>query len=167
MQADLRQLRGGEPAKAGRDSSGEPLCPAGTEAVKNAQGQLRVFKDALESRINNRVQGDHQAVPWIVTLAATVINKGRKEDEGFTAHWRWKVREFARPVVESGESVICLPAASVGRNKFDVRWEDGVWPGIKIVSGESIIAKARDLRRTPQGGGRWSNDGVDGFNGLP
>ena len=28
-------------------------------AVKNAQGQLRVLKDVLESRINKRVEGDH------------------------------------------------------------------------------------------------------------
>ncbi len=50
---------------------------------------------------------------------------------------------------------------------------DGVWLGIKLGSGESIIGaaggvvKARDFRRKSEEGGRWSNDGTDGFNGVP
>ncbi len=44
-------------------------------------------------------------------------------------------REFARPAAEFGESVMYLPAASVGKNEFDVRREDGVWLGIKMEGG--------------------------------
>ncbi len=49
---------------------------------------------------------------------------------------------------------------------------DGVWLGIKFESGELIIGaadgvvKARDLRRKAEEGGRWCNDGGDGFNGA-
>ncbi len=46
-------------------------------AVKNSQGQFWVLKNASQSRINQRVEGDRQAVPWIVMHAATVINQGR------------------------------------------------------------------------------------------
>ncbi len=66
-----------------------------------------------------------------------------------------------------------MPEASAGKNKFDVRWMDGVWPGIKLEGGESIagvadgVAKARDFRRKPEDGGRWSNGGIDGFKGVP
>ncbi len=35
--------------------------------------------------------------------------------------------------------MIYLPAASVGKNKLDARWMDGVWLKIKLESGESII----------------------------
>ncbi len=59
-------------------------------AVKNAQGQLRVLKNALENRINKREDGDHQSAPWMVMHAATVINKGRRDDEGFMPYRRWK-----------------------------------------------------------------------------
>ncbi len=38
------------------------------KAVKNAQGQFRVLKDALEARLGARIQGDHVAVPWLVIL---------------------------------------------------------------------------------------------------
>ena len=82
------------------------------------------------------------------------------------AHRRWKRREFASPVAEFGESVMYLPTASVGKNKFDVRWEDGVWLGVKMGSGESTIGaanrvvKATDFRRKPEEGGRWSTVGA-------
>ncbi len=62
--------------------------------MRNAEGQLRVLKNALKSRIDKRVQGSHQALPWMVMQVATVINKGRRDDEGFTACRRWKWREF-------------------------------------------------------------------------
>ncbi len=46
----------------------------------------------------------------------------------------------------------------MGKNKFDVRWEDGVWLGIKMESGESIIgaaggvAEGTNFRRKPEKG---------------
>ncbi len=66
-----------------------------------------------------------------------------------------------------------MPAASVGKNKFDIRWMDGVWLGIKLESGKSIIGAAEgvveavDFRREPEEGWRWSSEGIDGFKGLP
>ncbi len=68
-----------------------------------------------------------------------MINRGRKDHEGCTACTRWKGREFTKPTAEFGERVCYAPAFSAGSNKFDVRWVDGVWLGVKLKSGESII----------------------------
>ncbi len=63
-------------------------------------------------------------------------------------------------MAEFVESAMHLPAASVGKYKLDVRWEDGVWLGIKMESGESIIdmakgvVKASDLRRKEDDGAK-------------
>ncbi len=38
-------------------------------------------------------------------------------------------------------------AGGLGKNKFDVRWEDGIWLGIEMESGESIIGKARGVAK--------------------
>ncbi len=57
--------------------------------------------------------------------------QGRKDDEGFVPCSRREGTEFTRPVAEFGECVMYLPAASPWRNKFDVRWMDGVWLGSK------------------------------------
>ena len=59
-------------------------------AIKNVQGQFRVIKDALESRIKEKLNGEHPAVPWMVMHAASVMNRGRKDEEGFSAYRRWK-----------------------------------------------------------------------------
>ncbi len=83
-------------------------------AVKNVQGQFRALKDDMESRANRGAEGDLQAVPWRVTHAATVIKKGRNDDDGFTAYRRWRGREFTRPVAGLGESILCWPAGLVG-----------------------------------------------------
>ncbi len=107
-------------------------------AVKNVQGQFRVLKDALESRVGRRSNGEHPIVLWLVTHAASVINRERNDHEGFTQYRRWKGREFNKPVAEFGQCVHYAPAFSAGRYKFDARWVDGVWLGIKLGSGESI-----------------------------
>ncbi len=47
-------------------------------AVKSAQGQFRVIKDALESRFGRRVDGERQVAPWMATHTASVVSRGRK-----------------------------------------------------------------------------------------
>ncbi len=53
------------------------------------------------------------------------------------------------------------PFLSVGKGKFDHRWKEGVWLGIKAESGEASkirtgeeVVKARDFARNPENGGR-------------
>jgi hypothetical protein len=142
-------------------------------AIKNVQGQFRVIKDALESRQGRRIDGEHPVVPWMVMHAASVVNRSRKDDEGFSAYRRWKGREFTKPVAEFGECVLYAPAASAGKDKFDARWKEGVWLGVRMESGESLIGtdggvvKARDFRRKAENGGRWSVTEFDKFVGVP
>jgi len=142
-------------------------------AIKNIQGQFRALKDALESRLGARIDGDHVAIPWLVMHAGSVMCRRRVDREGFTPFRRWKGRPFARPVAEFGENVWYLPANSVGKNKFETRWREGVWLGVRMESGEAIIGtsegvlKARDFRRKPENGGRWNKDDFNKFVGVP
>jgi hypothetical protein len=102
-------------------------------AVKNVQGQFRVITDALE-RHHMRIEGEHPAVPRRGMHAASGINRGRRDDDGFTACRRLKGREFTKPVAELAERVAYSPALSVCRDKFDARWKERVWLGIKAES---------------------------------
>ena len=61
--------------------------------------------------------------------------------QGFTAHRRWKGRGVGRPVAEFGEYIQYLPANAAGKNKFEVRWDNGVWLGVRLESGESLIGR--------------------------
>ena len=40
---------------------------------------------------------------------------------------------------EFGEPIMLARAKSVGKDKFDSRWETGIWLGIREESGENII----------------------------
>ena len=68
---------------------------------------------------------------------------------------------------------VCPPAASAGKDKFDARWKEGVWLGVRMESGESLIGtdggvvKARDFSRKAENGGRWSVTEFDKFVGVP
>ena len=76
-------------------------------------------------------------------------------------------------MADFGECVWYLPALSAGRDKFDARWRDGVWLGIRLESGESIVgasegvAKARGFGGRPENGGRWGKEMFDEFKGAP
>ncbi len=101
------------------------------------------------------------------------VSDQQRDDEGFTAYRRWKRREFTKPVAEFGEFTVGAPALSVGKDKFDSRRKEGAWLGIKAESGESStgtsdgVVKARDFRRNPENGGRWSREDLDKFRGVP
>ncbi len=64
-------------------------------------------------------------------------------------------------MAEFGESVIYLPPASTGKRKFDVRLMDGVWVGMKLLSGESIIGTADscESQRREDGGATTESTG--------
>ncbi len=105
--------------------------------------------------------------------AASVVNRSRKDDEGFSAYRRWEGREITKPVAEFGERVSYAPEMSARKDKFDTRWREGVWLGVRVESGESSIGtnegvvKTRDFRRKAENGGRWSVVDFDKVVGVP
>ncbi len=140
------------------------------KAIKNVQGQVRVIKDALKSRYGRRVDGERQVVPRMVMHAASVVNRGKKDEEGLSAYRRWTGREFTKLVAEFGECVLCAPAMSTGKDKFDARWKEGVRLGVRMESDESLIGTDEGVVRLPKKGrkrGRWSITDFDEFVGMP
>ena len=77
------------------------------------------------------------------------------------------------PVAELGENVLYLQANSAGKHKFDVRWHEGIWLGIRDESGESVVGtpegvvKAKDFRRKRDHDERWNVSRFDVFRGVP
>ena len=96
-------------------------------AVQQVQGQFRVVKDALESRIGERISGDKHCVPWMFSHAAALINRYQIGQDGKTNYQRWKGKKFKREVTEFGESVYYLKAGTKGQDKYNSRWEEGIW----------------------------------------
>merc|ERR1711951_343800 len=100
-------------------------------AVQQVQGQFRVMKDALETRIGARLKPNSTIVPWIVAHAAKTVNRYQVGTDGKTAYRRWKGKDFKREVAKVGETILYLKAGTQGRHKFVPRWEKGVWLGVR------------------------------------
>ena len=141
-------------------------------AVKQVQGQVRALKDALETRIGERISGEHPCIPWMIQHAASTMNRRRMDERGMTPYRTWTGRDSKAHVAEFGERVWYLKSDSAGKNKLVRRWEDGVWMGIRDESGESIIGtsegvvKCRDFRRRPEAD-RWRSKDLSEIKGTP
>ncbi len=124
--------------------------------INEAQGLFRAAKDALERRHERTLDGEHPAALWLVMHAASVINRGRKDSEGFSAYRKMKGTRVQQTIAQFGECAWYLPAVTVGLDEFDMRWREGAWPRILAESGESIagtsegVAQARGVRRKPE-----------------
>ena len=84
-------------------------------AIQTIQGQFRAMKDRLESRYNQRINGDHPCLPWLIAHASDTVNRYHVYMDGRTACENWKARKFKGQYREFGENVHYLKANSRGR----------------------------------------------------
>ena len=56
-----------------------------------------------------------------------------------------KGKTFAREVAEFGEQVWYYKPGITGKDKLDVRWESGIWLGIRDESGEVIVGTSKGV----------------------
>ena len=74
---------------------------------------------------------------------------------GKSAYERLKGKKLIRDVAEFGENVWYHRPGITCKDKLDVRWESGIWLGVRDESGEVVIGtekgvlKTRSFRRTP------------------
>ena len=142
-------------------------------AIQQLQGQFRAVKDALESRVGQRISGEMSCVPWMMSHASGLINRYHIGEDGKTNYQRWKGKSFKREVAEFGECVFYLKAGTRGVDKFECRWEEGVWLGVRDETGEVIIGtpqgvvKARDFKRRGSLEERWCMQKLSEIKGSP
>ena len=97
-----------------------------------------------------------------------MINRYRIAKDGKTNYFRWKGKALKRDIAEFGERVSYLQAGTRGCNKFESRWEFGIWLGAWEESAEIIIGlpegivKVRDFKRLGSVGERWQAQAVSG-----
>ena len=108
--------------------------------IRQIQGVFRSIKDGLESKIGERIGGDHWIVPWIVRHAAAMMNRLKITSDGKTAFEKIKGRKYKKEIIEFGELVNYLQPETEGKDKFNVRWNEGAYIGHLDESGEALIA---------------------------
>ena len=67
-------------------------------AIQAVQGQIRTLKSALESRLGKPVPQDHPALPWLVSHAASLLNRYQRDANGRTPYRKLKGRDYDQPV---------------------------------------------------------------------
>ena len=100
-------------------------------------------------------------------------NRTRRDLSGRTAHYRWKGRDFKREIAEFGERVFYLKLDSAGKNKYDVRWNEGIFLGVMDESNEILVGtregvvKAKDFKRMGTYANRWNKQEILEMKGAP
>ena len=144
--------------------------------VQSLEGQVRVLKDAVESRLGLAVPSNHNILAWLVEFAATLINRYEVGRDGRTPHERLRGKASRLVGLEFGEKVN-FRRAPVGSRmaKLDSLWSDGVFLGYRAVSGEIVVGtkdgvyKTRTVKRKPYEH-RWEKEtwiSSEGFRGRP
>ena len=93
-------------------------------AIKQVEGQFRAIKSSLEERQGRKLPREHMAVPWLVRHSAEIIDRYAVGSDGRTNYQRRKGKKFGGQMLEFGEAIMFLRAKSVGKDKFDSRWEE-------------------------------------------
>ena len=126
-------------------------------AVQTIEGQIRSMILALESRCKSKIRQDHPIFPWLIRHSAILINIAKVGDDGKTAYERRKGKKFLRSIPEIGECIWFLRPESVGKDKLDTRWENGIFVGLREESGEIFVSneqgviKIRSYLQRPKG----------------
>ena len=138
-------------------------------AVQSVQGLARTIKDALETKLGDRLNPKGPIMAWLVDHSGVLLNLFHVDSGGMTPYHRWKGKPWKIPLPSFGEVVEFRRKTA---HKLEPRWERGIFLGVKetttekIVGNKSGIYVVQSLRRKPAGD-RFSTELVDEIEGLP
>ena len=146
----------------------DPQSNGGAErAVQEIKGQLRAMKLGLEARTGEEITETMAILEWMIPHAADTVNRFLVGNDGRTAYYRVRHKNFHGKVYEFGEQVLAKPKRSTKkiqrRGALDPRFHDATWVGYNDRSNEHIVVlknggpaiKVRTVRPRSEGD-RWS-----------
>ena len=112
--------------------------------IKEVQGQLRVMKSALDTRVGVDIRSTSNFLPWMVEYASVLINRYLVGKDGKTAYERLRGKKSKMLGFEFGESVHFRRIPLQGRlGKLD-----GLFVGYRTQSGEYMVANSEGAFKT-------------------
>ena len=110
---------------------------------------------------------------WMAEYAAVMLNRLEIGKDGKTAYQRMKGKKATHHGFEFGEKLLWRRRRVAGPlGKLSCLWEDGVFLGVKSLTGEFIVGdakgvwKTRTLHRRPLEQ-RWDGDALAAVVGVP
>ena len=141
--------------------------------VQTVEGQIRVLRDAFETRVGAQIPSNHNILAWLVEFAGTVVNRYEVGRDGKTPFERLRGKQSRLIGLEFGEKVnFRRTAVGVRMAKLDSLWSDGVFLGYRSVSGEIVVGtesgvfKTRTVQRKAYEH-RWHKQNMDMVGGVP
>ena len=143
------------------------------KAIQDFKGLSRTHRSALEENIGCKISLEDNIVPWLVRHMGHLITICRVRGNGRTAYQKMKGRRTNAQLVPFGETVLFkVPKTQHVIGDFEDRWEQGVWVGFVMRSGEHLVSTAKGtfkvgtvMRRAP--GKQWSSELVKAVSGTP
>jgi hypothetical protein len=132
---------------------------------------LRTLKGSLEERWNAAIPDGHSILPWLSEYCAFVLNRFEVGADGKTAYERMKGKKAKQQGIEFAEGIL-FKKKRVNQPKDTSVWEDGIYLGVRGISGEIIVGtksgvwKTRTIQRKPHEY-RWCQDNVEMVGGVP
>ena len=109
-------------------------------AVSSVQGVARTLRIALEERIGQKIQASDPVIPWLIRHAGHLITRSWVRPNGKTAYQMIKGRRANSQLKELGEAVwFRIPETKSMPGKFEPKWEEGIYVGFVIRTGEDLI----------------------------
>jgi len=140
-------------------------------AVQEVQGLSTTLRESLQQKLKCTIDGTCCILAWLVLYASVLyrlFHRGFPHD-GKTPFQRLRGREWRAPLPIFGEAVEYRRKTP---NKFDARWELGIYLGLRETSGEKIVGAGdrtfvvQSIRRKPPAEA-WQEDLVKGIIGTP
>ena len=128
---------------------------------------VRKLRIALENRFDMQIPIEHHIIPWLVIHAGFVHNRFQVGHDGKTPYSRIRGKAFDKPLCEFAECVhYKIPKRQIGPdlNKWDARWSEGIFLGIRTASNEIFVGtptgvvKCRTIRRRGSHTESWNWD---------
>ena len=127
----------------------------------------------MEESIGEKVSLEDPVVPWLLRHARHVLAISRVRKNGRTAYQTMKGRRSSAKFVNFAETVMFkIPKTQHRVGEFEDRWDEGVWVGFLMRSGEHLVAtptgvfKVSTIRRMASDR-RWSAQMVKAIVGSP
>ena len=141
--------------------------------IQSIEEMLRVMRSALEERLGVALDVTSSVWPWMTELAALTLNRLEVGRDGKTAYERVKGKAARFQGFEFCEKVLWRrKPVNDKMGKLQCMWEDGVYLGIKALTGEIIVGnskgvwRTRTVRRRPFEE-RWSPSNLSMIAGVP
>jgi len=140
-------------------------------AIQSYEGMLRTIKGGLEDRWDAKIPDGHAIFAWMSEYCGFLLNRFEVGADGKTAIERLKGKKSKHQGLEFGEGLL-FKKKRTHQPKDTSVWEDGIYPGIRGLSGENIVGtksgvwKTRTVQRKPKEH-RWGQENVEMVGGVP